>query len=345
MAIEKTTLMTRGLAIIGSLGIALLFTACTDSDTSPPATMTKPKSHGTPSTATTAPPAGGTGTSSAVPTPTSISGANVATDGALSSFTDIAVRAGLQIQYLQVVQGLVSVSKYFCSSADPLNTDTGNGDMTFTIDDVDPPGQSTGDSFSVVLNQCVYYGQTYDGASVFKIDEISGTPYSPTPAPWRVATSHTADLTMTSAVATQTLKTAFGFSSGTADGVAFVRNISGSLESIAGTSTFKSSFDNKRNWDINANTFTQSVNTAFAGSFGEYTLLTLQPVSGTLGQAPSAGQARITLNIPGAIMMITTYTVLGNGNVKVEADSNGDGTVDSVTELPWDASGAAGYFG
>lgn len=342
MAIGNTAPATTGLAILCTLGIALLLTACTDSGTSTPITKTIPKSHGTPAPSTPAPPVNG---SDSAPTPAATPDANAAIDVALSSFTEIAVRAGLQIQDLQVVQGLTSVSKYFCSSADPLNTDTGNGDMTFTIDDVDPPGQSTGDSFSVAFNQCVYYGQTYDGTSVFKVDEISGTPYSPTPAPWRIATSHTANLTMTSAAATQTLKTAFGFSSGTANGVAFERNISGSLENIAGSNSFKSSFDNKRNWDINANTFTQSVNTAFAGSFGEFTLLTLQPVSGTLGQAPTAGQARITLNISGAIMLITTYTALGNGNVKVETDSNGDGTVDSVIEQPWNASAAAGFFG
>lgn len=343
MSFGKSGISTLGLRIIISLGVALLLSACETADPAQTTTKTKPKSHGTPSTGTPAVPP--ISSENSLPTSSPATNSGATTDVALSSFTDIAVRAGLQIQDLQVVQGLTSVSKYFCSSPNPLGTDSGNGDMTFTIDDMDPPGQSTGDSFSVTFNQCAYSGQAYDGASEFKVDEISGTPYSPSPTAWRVATSHNASLTMTSATTSQTLKTAFGFSSGTPDGVLFERNISGLLDLTAATVSMKNTFDNQRNWNINTNTFVQSVNNASSGGFGEFTLLTLQAMSGPLGQAPDAGQVRTTLNIPGAIIMITTYTVVGSGNVKVELDIGGDGTLDSVFEQPWNASAAAGYFG
>jgi hypothetical protein len=240
--------------------------------------------------------------------------------------------------------GLLSVTTYYCGSPDPLNTDAGNGSMTIEIDDVDPPGQSTGDSFTITYDDCVQFGATYNGSSAFKIDEVSGLPYSAPPQVWRVATSHASDVTIVRATGVTTMGSTFVFSSGTADGVAYERIVKGSFDLAAGTTApIATMYDNNYGWNVATNSFTHTVNTGFSSSFGSYKLETLTPVSGMLDAPPTGGKARITQDF-GSTTMITTYTVLTDGMVQVELDANGDGTVDVTYALPWRSSPIAGDY-
>lgn len=276
---------------------------------------------------------------STVPTTAPVPGSND-----LSAMVDSEVYAGLLIQQQQVNYGLLGVTKYYCGSPDPINIDAGKGSMTVTFDDVDPPGQSTGDKYEVTFSACQQFNQTIDGSSAFTVDEISGSPYAPAPAVWRIGTTHAGLITTTGTTGTQTLKTNFHFTGGTADGVAYNRHVSGLFESTGSSSgTISSSFENGYGWNVGTNTFTQIISAAFSYSGGSYKFETLKPVTGLLGQTPSDGIVRQTQEFP-SLKMITTYTVLTSGTVRIELDADGDGVVDVTYEQPWRNTPLAGTF-
>lgn len=327
------------------VSLALLAAGCTDTSSDqdePQRDRTRGNSSGSDSNTSS----GGTSSDNA-PTPAGGSAGTSVPRGsgdALTAAADVEVFAALLIQRQKVQMGLLSVTTYYCSSPDPLNTDAGNGSMVIEIDDVDPPGQSTGDSFKITYNDCVQFGGTYNGSSAFKIDEISGTPYAAPPQLWRVATSHASEIAIERGGSTTTTASTFGFSSGTADGVAYERIVKGSFDFAAGSGTpITTLYDNNYGWNVSTNTFTHSVNSSFSSSFGSYKLETLTPVTGTLDTPPTAGKARITQDF-GSTTMITTFTVLTDGMVQVELDANGDGTVDVTYTVPWRSSQVAGSF-
>ncbi len=328
----------RAFSTAGICALALIASGCNDSaqQQDPPSRDRTRGSNSGPGSATTP------------DSPSSSTASNTGTTAPLASgdpltvAADVEVYAALQIQRQQVEMGLLSVTTYFCSSPDPLNTDTGNGSMSIAIDDVDPPGQSTGDSFTISYAACVQFGGTYNGSSKFKIDEISGTPYAPSPQVWRVSTSHSSDVRIDHATGSTTLGSSFVFSSGTADGVSYDRLIQGSFDLSNGAATpFATKFKNDYGWNVATNSFAHSVNSSYSSDFGSYALETLVPIRGVLGTAPTEGKARVTQDF-GSVNMITTLTVIADGMVRVELDANGDGVVDVTYEQPWSNSALAG---
>jgi hypothetical protein len=254
----------------------------------------------------------------------------------LGTFASAEVERAFKFQDA-VVALATTTDVQFCSSPDPLNVDTGNGNITFIHVDEDPPGRSTNDSHTTNYNNCQSNTRVLNGSSSFTVVELTGVPFEPATA-WTLTTTSTTDLTITFPTNERVVKSNYNFSSSTADGVQFTRLVNGTSEKATTiNSVLRSSssiFNFLRDWNIDTNAYVKEIDITRTGRFGTRMKKTLTPLAGA-GGPPETGVLQLTNTAPTGEVSITTYTALGGGNVLVEVDSDGDGVIDTTTETTW----------
>lgn len=240
------------------------------------------------------------------------------------------------------LQGVAVTTVFYCSSPAPRTTDTGNGSISVTVDDVDPPGHSAGDSYTTTYDMCVQFGRTLDGSSKFTIDALSGELFSPAPAIWNIATTAVSDMTITTATSSRTEQSSYAFTAGTTDGVIYSKiaegTSSGSVTRASVTTTQSSNFKMTMDENHSTNLYTHTMLVdRKGGARGDLLIETpeaLEGPLGTFGTAPASGSIKVT-RVTTAATSITTITALGGGDARVDVDSNGDGTIDTTSTVPW----------
>lgn len=232
-----------------------------------------------------------------------------------------------------------TTSTYYCNSPDPMNIDAGFGSISYTHVDEDPPGQSTGDSYSTVYDNCDQVTRSMNGFSSFTIDEQTGIPYQPGSA-WTLTTTAATDLTLLYANGEQVIQADLTYSTGTADGVVFTRSVNGTnsqsimFDGIGNSSSgiYTISIDS----NITTREYSKNIDISRTGAFGVRMTKTLQPLVGINGPADS-GILQITTTNPAGQTSVATYTGLGGGAVLEEIDLDNDGVIDSSQETTWAA--------
>lgn len=263
-----------------------------------------------------------------------INGDNTTFD--LITFTDTEVQNALNRQN-EVDIFATTIDTYYCNSTDPAFIDTGNGSITYTNVDEDPPGQSTNDSYSTTYDNCNQGTRSINGFSSFAVNEQTGIPYQPGTA-WSVTTTSATNLILTFINGEQIMDTTFTYST-TTDGVTFVR-------SVVGNNTQSVTFDGVGNassgiYDITRqnNTVTgeylRNINITRSGRFGLRMTQTLSPLVGISGTPPESGVLQLTITTPTGQTSVGTYTGIGGGNVLAEIDNNNDGIIDSSQQTTW----------
>lgn len=271
----------------------------------------------------------------------------------LADSTNIAALAGDEVLLalsLGDLQGLAVTTVSYCNSPAPLITDTGNGSISVTVDDIDPPGRSAGDSYTTTYTNCVQFSRTLSGSSKFTIVTLTGDPTLPPPAIWSIATTAVSDLTITLATSSRTEKSSYSFTNGTLDGVAYSRVAAGTSSGSvtrAGVTTIQSgNFKNTLDSNYNLNTYTYTMLVDRKTGTGDVLIETPVPLAGTLGtlvKSPTSGTLKVTRST-GTTLSITTTTAIGGGNARVDVDSNGDGVIDSTSTVPWSTAGFGSLF-
>lgn len=270
---------------------------------------------------------------------------NTATAPDIADATNYATLAADEVQHALSnvdLQGVAVTTVYYCSSPAPQTTDTGKGSISVTVDDVDPVGRSTGDSYTTTYNQCVQLGRTLDGSSTFKIDALTGVPFSPAPAIWDIATTATSDITITSTISSRTEKSSYKFSNGSTDGVTYTKvaegTLTGSITRGTVTTAQSSSFNMTLAENHNTNLYSHTMLVdRKGGARGDVLIETPTPLTGplgTFGRAPDSGSIKVT-RTTSTTKSITTITAIGGGNARVDVDSNGDGVIDSTSTVTW----------
>lgn len=230
------------------------------------------------------------------------------------------------------------------------NPCTGGGTVTVVVDDVDPPGPSTGDKFSSTYLDCITFGgRTINGTSAFEIVSLTGDFAT---AIWQISTKATIDLTTVSATSSRANKGSHTFTAGTTDGVTYTRAAKGTSAQVVTTGTAAPrnetrAVDNALSWNVATSAYsdTVSINNT-GGPGGDLAVETLATLAGTFSvptttwywgrsfSSPTAGKLRVT-RTNGAAKSINTYTAQSDGRVEIAVDANGDGTPESTTIAAW----------
>lgn len=227
----------------------------------------------------------------------------------------------------------------------------GGGSVTVTVDDVDPAGPSTGDTYTSTYTDCIMWGnRTLNGTSTFEIVTLTGDPTQPPPAIWAIETTVVTDMTVVSSQSTRVSTGTFSFAAGTTDGVAYTRAVNGDSKQTvtvgaAPPRTETTSIDTALSWDVGAGTYVDTVTiNSVGGHGGDLVVETLEPLSGSMTTEtgtwrisfapPSAGILRATRTSATATS-IRTYTAQSDGTVQIETDADGDGTPESTTVTRW----------
>lgn len=254
----------------------------------------------------------------------------------LITFADSEVQNALNTQNQMDILA-ITTDTYYCNSPDPFFIDAGNGSITNTFVDEDPPGQSTNDSYSTTYDNCNQVTRTMDGFSRFTVNEQTGIPYQPGTA-WTISTTSATNLTITFLNGEQMMDTSFTYSNGTIDGTVFVRTVVGSsIQSMIFDGVENSS---AATYDVTIETnnatgaYTRNINISRSGNFGTRTTQTLLPLMGA-GGPPDTGVLQLTITTPDGVTSIGTYTGIGGGNVLAEIDSDNDGVIDITQQTTW----------
>lgn len=227
----------------------------------------------------------------------------------------------------------------------------GGGSVTVTVDDVDPEGPSSGDTYTSTYTDCIMWGnRTMNGTNAFEIVTLTGDPTQPPPAIWAIETTAATDMTVTSTQSTRVTLGTFSFAAGTTDGVTYTRAAKGDSEQTvtvgaAPPRTETRNVDTALSWDVGAATYVDTVTiNSTGGHGGDLAVETLEPLSGSTNAGtgtwtnsfgpPTAGVLVVTRTNATATS-IRTYTAQSDGTVQVETDANGDGTPESTTVTRW----------
>lgn len=244
----------------------------------------------------------------------------------------------------------ITTTTFFCNSADPQNIDTGNGSVTITTDDQDPAGRSTGDSVTTTFNQCNQFGGIANGTTSNKINALTGDPF--VTAPWVVDTTHSTDLSRTSARGSSTTKSTASSKAESADGVVIVRTTAGEGSRTgtdgAGVATSSTSrFSSKSTTDLNLQTKTNEFDMNSTSGTSTRSAKTATPIAGPLNGAPTSGVIEIREADPAAgLNRIVRVTMQSDGTALVEVDADGDGVFEQTFTTPWFGGiGFGGGFG
>lgn len=255
----------------------------------------------------------------------------------LITFTDTEVQNAL-VRQNEIDLFATTIDTYYCNSPDPALIDTGNGSITFTNVDEDPPGQSTNDSYSTTYDNCNQVTRSMNGFSSFTVNELTGIPYQAGTA-WTLTTTASTHLSLIFANGEQVMDTDFTYSNGTADGVTFVRSVVGNnTQSISFNGVTNASsgiYDITRQTNNATGEYSRDITISRSGDFGLRMTQTLSPLLGISGTPPESGVLQLTVTTPAGDTSVSTYTGIGGGNVIAEIDSNNDGVIDSTLQTTW----------
>jgi len=164
-------------------------------------------------------------------------------------------------------------------------------------------------------------------------------PYTPATA-WTLTTSAMTDITVIFATGDQVVKSNYDFSSNTADGIQISRSTNGSSTrsfNNGGTLRVSSSdFAVAVDRNIGTGAYVKNIDISRTSSFGSRMTKTLTPLAGVSGP-PDTGVLQVTRTDSANATLITTYTALSGGNVRVNVDSDDDGVIDTTTDTTWAA--------
>ena len=254
----------------------------------------------------------------------------------LITFTNTEVQNALKRQN-EMDTLAISTDTFYCDSPDPILIDTGNGSVTYTHVDEDPPGQSTNDSYSTTYDNCNQITRSINGFSSFTVNDQTGIPYQPGTA-WTLTTTFATSLTITFVNGEQVMDTNFTYSIGTVDGINFIRSALGNnMQSISfdGTSNVSSgNYEITVEFNNATGGYSRNINIIRSGNFGTRSTRTLSPLAGA-GGPPETGVLQVTITTTTGETSVGTYTGLGGGNVLAEIDSDNDGIIDITQQITW----------
>ena len=229
---------------------------------------------------------------------------------------------------------------------------SGGGTVTYTRDDQGPPWFSEGDSYTSTFDQCVTGSPpnevTTNGSRTFRVDTLDGQVWVTTPWTLKTTLSRT-NFTVTTASTSRVVDGDSSVELGTEDGVVFRQVTSGDRATTRTTDgterTSARDYTITYTWDRSVNTFTLEFDVATQSSqFNDVHAQTLTPLTGTIAQPPSSGQAQIEQTDPDGNTSIVTIEAMSGGLALVSEDSDGDGVVDSTREIPWSQIGIEAYL-
>lgn len=255
----------------------------------------------------------------------------------LITFTDTEVQNALSRQN-ELDTLATTTDTWYCNSSDPTLIDTGNGSISYTHVDEDPPGQSTGDSYSTTYDNCNQVTRSMNGFSSFTVNERTGIPYQPGTA-WTLSTTAATNLTIIFLNGEQVMDTDFTYSSTTPDGIQFTRSVTGHNSQSITFDGVTSSSSGIYEITVETNTatgeYSRSINISRGSSSGLRITQTLSPLVGISGTPPETGVLQLTITTPAGQTSVATYTGLGGGNILEEIDNNNDGVIDSTQQTTW----------
>lgn len=222
-----------------------------------------------------------------------------------------------------------------------------SGTFSYSWNDKDNSGQlSVGDDVSGTFKECVEEpGVALNGGFSFVFNGLIGNPATPLSAWWMSANLSFDQLRVTEGSKSWVLTgRQLSFIASTQDGITYTGSLSGAsltVEGAQGSSTlgtFVYEFTHDKNTLVYT---THGVGTlADTQLGGRVTFLTLQQFKGAGNQGPTEGSMRINgAKNADATVSRVTFTAVGNGNVRVEVDSNGDNVVDQTSATTWSALG------
>jgi len=241
---------------------------------------------------------------------------------------------------LMQMSGLVEgYSQVFDNPAPQLvPCDEGAGNLV--LNDVGPPGLSTGDSASMTFIDCVFdpdgLAVTMNGNISFTASDVTGTPGGP--FSYALACSFNS-YRVTVLGATVTVHGGFTLELSTTDGDTFTAVVHGDYFSVtaqAGLQAFTgtiSAFRVARTYTESTGDYLVNVMGTIAGTRlgGSVTYETPVPFTGTDPDDPMAG----TLVVTGAGGATLTVVAIGNDEVEIDVDLDGDGESDGTILTNW----------
>jgi hypothetical protein len=217
--------------------------------------------------------------------------------------------------------------------------DSGNGNLV--LNDVDPPGLSTGDSATLTFNACVLNGDgipiTLNGTLSFVASDVTGTP----PGPFSYAlTCSFNSFSINMLGATLIVNGGFTLELSTDDADTYTAVVHGDYFSVyaqAGLQAFSGTISNfhlERTYTESTGTYSVENTATIAGSQlgGEVSFVTTVPFTGADPDDPDAG----TLVVTGADGATLTLMALNNVDVRILVDVDGDGETDATIDTTWD---------
>jgi len=225
---------------------------------------------------------------------------------------------------------------------------SGGGTITRTVDNQGPPWFSQGDTYTTTFTDCVQGNTQTNGVRTFSVDTLVGQPFiDPT---WNMSTtmsrqnfvkldlttdlSSSADGSVTTSVdATQDANNPNWYS--------YVQTTTGnwnrthpnngtdvtSSGSVNVTFSFSDDPASRYSWDFDV--------MADSSQFGSTAAKTLTTLEGNNNMPPDTGKLSITKVDTAGQTTITYVTAQADGQVLVEVDVAGDGTIDSTNTTTW----------
>ena len=243
----------------------------------------------------------------------------------------------------QVIQGTnVSIN----AITETVRSCNGGGSVTRTEDDVEPLGLSQGDSHTTVFDNCARgaSGNTViNGDRSFNVDGMSGEPF--VDLNWSLNSSASHNISRINNAANRTVST-----QGTSvtelavtDNDQFVQSVIGNdtreiqLPASTGSETNDRQVifqwlrsDNSYTWDFDV----ASEHVDDAGTVSMQANTTRQ-MAGIGGQPPTSGALSVSSSTNNAVDQVITATAQADGQLVVDIDLGGDGTIDSSSTMSW----------
>ncbi len=222
----------------------------------------------------------------------------------------------------------------------------GGGSVTRTEDDVEPLGLSQGDSHTTVFDNCARgaSGNTViNGDRSFNVDGMSGEPF--VDLNWGLNTSTNHNISRINNAANRTVSTQ-GTSLTELDVInndQFTQTVSGNNTQEVQKRTGAGSKTNDRQvtfqWTRSDNSYTWDFNVTseHIDEKGSETMQanTTTQMAGIAGQPPISGALSVSASTNNAIDQVITAIAQADGQLLVDIDLGGDGSIDSSSTMSW----------
>jgi len=222
----------------------------------------------------------------------------------------------------------------------------GGGSVTRTVDDVEPLGLSQGDSHTTLFDNCTRgaSGNTViNGDRSFNVDGLSGEPF--VDLNWSLNTSANHNISRINNVANRAVSTQ---GSSVTELVVtnndqFVQTLTGNdtreVQGAAGAGSNTNDRQVTFQWIRSDNSYTWDFNVASehvddVGSVSMQANTTTQ-MAGIAGQPPISGALTVTSLTNDTVDQVITATAQADGQLLVEIDLGGNGSIDSSSTMSW----------